>query len=318
MKRREFLGVLGGAVALPLAARAQQPKAPIIGILVPANPEPFRSEFQVGLRELGYREGQNIAFEFRSADGNLARLRELADDLVRLKVDIIVAALTPAATAARQATTEIPIVMVSVGDPVATGLISSLDRPGGNVTGLTSGGAELTAKTIELIREVLPSTKRVAALANAPDPFSKVFVDGVEDAGRKLGVAIQTFKVRGIDDFDAAFNAMVKEQAQAVIVQLSLPRKPIVDHALKSRLPLFGPSPLLAQEGGLISYSPHQGDLYHRAAAYVDRILKGAKPANLPVEFPVRFELIVNLKSAKELGITVPPAVVARADRVIE
>ncbi len=225
---------------------------------------------------------------------------------------------TPAATAARQATTEIPIVMVSVGDPVATGLISSLARPGGNVTGLTSGGAELTAKTIELIREVLPSTKRVAALANAPDPFSKVFVDGVEDAGRKLGVAIQTIKVRGIDDFDAAFNAMVKEQAQAVIVQLSLPRKPIVDHALKSRLPLFGPSPLLAQEGGLISYSPHQGDLNHRAAAYVDRILKGAKPANLPVEFPVRFELIVNLNSAKELGITVPPAVVARADEVIE
>jgi putative ABC transport system substrate-binding protein len=208
--------------------------------------------------------------------------------------------------------------MVSVGDPVATGLISSLARPGGNVTGLTSGGAELTAKTIELIREVLPSTKRVAALANAPDPFSKVFVDGVEDAGRKLGVAIQTIKIRGIDEFDAAFNAMVKEQAQAVIVQLSLPRKPIVDHALKFRLPLFGPSPLLAQEGGLISYSPHQGDLNHRAAAYVDRILKGAKPANLPVEFPVRFELIVNLKSAKELGITVPPAVVARADKLIE
>jgi putative ABC transport system substrate-binding protein len=311
VKRREFITLLGGAAAWPFMARAQQPKTPIIGILVPANPDPFRTEFQAGLRELGYREGQNIAFEFRSADGNSARLRELADELVRLKVDIIIAALTPAATAARQATTEIPIVMVSVGDPVATGLISSLARPGGNVTGLTSGGAELT-------REVLPSTKRVAALANAPDPFSKVFVDGVEDAGRKLGVAIQTIKIRGIDEFDAAFNAMVKEQAQAVIVQLSLPRKPIVDHALKSRLPLFGPSPLLAQEGGLISYSPHQGDLNHRAAAYVDRILKGAQPANLPVEFPVRFELIVNLKSAKELGITVPPAVVARADKLIE
>ena len=222
MQRREFITLLGGgAVVWPLAVRAQQRNAPIVGILVPANPEPFRSEFQAGLRELGYREGQNIAFEFRSAEGNSARLRELADDLARLKVDIIVAALTPAATAARQATTEIPIVMVSVGDPVATGLISSLARPGGNVTGLTSGGAELTTKTIELIREVLPSTKRVAALANAPDPFSKVFVDGVEDAGRKLGVAIQTIKVRGIDDFDAAFNAMVKEQAQAVIVQLS-------------------------------------------------------------------------------------------------
>jgi len=318
MRRREFITLLAGAAAWPLTGRGQQPKAPIIGILVPANPEPFRSDFQAGLRELGYGEGQNIAFEFRSADGNLARLRELADELVRLKVDIIIAALTPAATAARQATTEIPIVMVSVGDPVATGLISSLARPGGNVTGLTSGGAELTAKTIELIREVLPSTKRVAALANAPDPFSNVFVDGVEDAGRKLGVSIQTIKVRGIDDFDAAFSAMVKEQAQAIIVQLSLPRKPIVDHALKFRLPLFGPSPLLAQEGGLISYSPHQGDLNHRAAVYVDRILKGAKPANLPVEFPVRFELIVNLKAAKELGITVPPPVVARADEVIE
>ena len=182
MKRRAFIAALGGAAVWPLTARAQQQRIPTIGILVPANPEPFRSELQSGLGELGYNEGRNIAFEFRSADGKPARLRELADDLVRRNVDVIVASLTPAATAARQATTEIPIVMVSVGDPVGTGLISSLSRPGGNVTGNTSGGAELSAKTIELIREVLPATKRVAALANAPDPFSRIFVDGVEES----------------------------------------------------------------------------------------------------------------------------------------
>jgi putative ABC transport system substrate-binding protein len=318
MRRREFITLLGGAAAWPLAARAQQPRLRTIGILVSANPDPFRSEIRGSLRELGYIEGQNIAFEFRSAGGNPARLRGLADDLVRLNVDVIVAALTPAATAARQATTEIPIVMFSVGDPVGTGLISSLARPGGNVTGLASGGGELFAKTIELIRDVLPSTKRVAALANTPDPFSRLFVEQIEDAGRTLGVVIQTIKVRGVDELDAAFNAMVKEQADAVIVQLSLPRKPILDLALKLRLPLLGPSPLLTQEGALMSYSPHQGDLYHRAAVYIDRILKGAKAADLPVEFPARFELAVNLKTAKTLGIVVPPTVIARADEVIE
>jgi putative tryptophan/tyrosine transport system substrate-binding protein len=316
LKRREFITLLGGAATWSFTARAAQQRIPTIGILVPANPEPFWSKFRASLREPDYIEGQNIAFEFRSADGNSPRLRELADDLVRLKVNIIVAALTPAATAARQATTEIPIVMVSVGDPVGTGLISSLARPGGNITGVASGGDVLSAKTIELIRDVLPAPKRVAALANAPDPFSRVFVEQVEDAGRMLGVAIQTIKIRSIDELDAAFSAMIKEQADAFVVQLSLPRKPILDLALKLRLPLFAASPLLAQEGALMSYSTHQGDLYHRAAVFVDRILKGAKPADLPVELPVRFELVINLKTAKALGISVPPEVID--DEVIE
>ena len=319
MQRREFISLIGGAAASwPFTAQAQQSNAPVIGMLVIANPEPFRSEFQAGLLKLGYSVGHNIAFEFRSADGDTARLRELADELVRLNVNVIVATLTPAATAARQATTNIPIVMVSVGDPVGTGLISSLGRPGGNVTGLGSGGSEIPAKTVELIRDVLPSTQRVAALANAADPFSRVFIDGVEQAGRKLGVTIQTIKVSSIDDYPPAFEAMAKAQAQAVVTQLSLPRKGIIEQALKFRLPLFGPSPLLAREGGLLSYSPNQVDLYHRAADYVDRILKGAKPADLPVELPVRFELVINLKTAKALGLTIPPTLLARADEVIE
>ena len=316
--RRKFLATLGGAAAWPLAARAQQPKLPKIGILIPANPEPFWNEFQQGLREHDYIEGQTIQFEFRSAEGKPNLLRGLADELVRLKVDIIVASQTPAVTAARQATTEIPIVMAPAGDPVGTGLISSLARPGGNITGLSSTTAELGAKTLELIRDVLPSTRRVAVLANAVDPFSRPFSELIEDGGRTLGIAIQTIKVRRVEEFDAAFAAMDKERADAVIVQPSLPRKPALDLALKHRLPAIGATPLLRREGGLMSYSGAQTDTYRRAAFYIDRILKGAKPADLPVEQPTRYELIVNLKTAKALGITIPTTVLALADEVIE
>ena len=318
MNRREFIMLLGGAAACPLAARAQQPKLPKIGILIPANPEPFWNEFQQGLREHDYIEGQTIQFEFRSAEGKPDLLRGLADELVRLKVDIIVASQTPAVTAARQATTEIPIVMAPAGDPVGTGLISSLARPGGNITGLSSTTAELGAKTLELIRDVLPSTRRVAVLANAVDPFSRPFSELIEDGGRTLGIAIQTIKVRRVEELDAAFAAMDKERADAVIVQPSLPRKPALDLALKHRLPAIGATPLLPREGGLMSYSGAQTDTYRRAAFYIDRILKGAKPADLPVEQPTRYELIVNLKTAKALGLTVPPTLLARADEVIE
>ena len=319
MRRRDFIKVIAGSPATwPLAARAQQPKLPRIGILIPANPEPFWSVFQQGLREHDYIEGQTIQVEFRSAEGKPNLLRELADELVRLKVDIIVASQTPAVTAARQATTEIPIVMAPAGDPVGTGLISSLARPGGNITGLSSTTAELGAKTLELIRDVLPSTRRVAVLANAVDPFSRPFSELIEDGGRTLGIAIQTIKVRRVEEFDAAFAAMDKERADAVIVQPSLPRKPALDLALKHRLPAIGATPLLRREGGLMSYSGAQTDTYRRAAFYIDRILKGAKPADLPVEQPTRYELIVNLKTAKALGLTVPPTLLARADEVIE
>jgi putative ABC transport system substrate-binding protein len=321
LRRREFITLLGGAAAAwPLTARAQQPKLPRIGVLVTSDPEPFWRLFREGLRANGYIEGRNIQFEFRSAERKPDLLRVLAQELVRLKVDIIVASLTPAVIAARQATSEIPIVMVPAGDPVQTGLVSSLARPGGNITGLSSTTAELYVKTLELIREVLPSTRRVAVLANAAiaaDPFAKPFVEQIEEAGRTLGIAIQTIRVRGEEEFDAAFAAMDRERADAVMVQGSLPRKPAFDLALKHRLPLMG-GQLLIQEGGLISYSANQNDMYRRAAYYIDRILKGVKPADLPVEQPTRFELVINLKTAKALGLEVPPSLLARADEVIE
>jgi putative tryptophan/tyrosine transport system substrate-binding protein len=309
--------LLGAGVVWPLAARAQLSKPPRIGVLVPSNPEPFWTEFRAGLREHGYIEGQNITFEFRSADGKPNLLRALADELVRLKVDIIVASQTPAVTAARQATTEIPIVMTA-GDPVGTGLISSLARPGGNITGLSLTATETGAKTLELIRDVLPSTRRVAVLANAPDPFSRPFVEQIEQGGRALGIATQTIKVSSVEEFDAAFAAMDKERADAVIVQPSLPRKPALDLALKHRLPPIGGNRLFSEDGGLLSYSANQNDIFRRMAFYIDRILKGAKPADLPVEQPTRYELVINLKAAKALGITVPDTVLARADEVIE
>jgi putative tryptophan/tyrosine transport system substrate-binding protein len=318
MNRRALITLLGGAAAAwPLAARAQQQKLPRIGVLLPANPEPFWSTFRQGLREHGYSEGQNIAFELRSADGKSDRLRALADELVRLKVDTLVASQTPAVTAARQATTEIPIVMAPAGDPVGTGLISSLARPGGNLTGLSATSAETGVKTLELIREVMPSTQRVAFLTSAADPFSRLLVELFENGGRKLGIAIQTIRVRGVEEFEVAFAAMVNERADAVIVQGSLPRKPAIDLALKHRLPLIGVNPF-AREGGLMSYSTHQSEMYRRAAFYVDRILKGAKPADLPVEQPTRYELVVNLKTARALGLEIPPMLLARADEVIE
>ena len=320
MKRREFITLLGGAAVAswPLPLAAQQPKLPRIGVLLTANPEPFWSEFRAGLREHGYIEGQNIQFEFRSADGQLNLLRALADELVRLKVDIIVASQTPAVTAARQATTEIPIVMAPAGDPVATGLISSLARPGGNITGLSGTAAELGAKTLELIRDMLPSTRRVAVLATATDPFSRPFVEQIEQGGRTLGIAIQTIMVRGVEEFAAAFAAMDKERADAVIVQGSFPRTPVLDLAVKHRLPAVGGGAggrLFSREGGLMSYSGNQSDGYRRAAFYIDRILKGAKPADLPVEQPTRFELVINLKTAKALGLTVPASVLAAPTR---
>jgi putative ABC transport system substrate-binding protein len=208
--------------------------------------------------------------------------------------------------------------MAAAADPIATGLISSLARPGGNITGLSATATELYAKALELIREVLPSARRVGVLANPADPFSNPFVEQIQDAGRAMGITIQTFRVRGVEEFDAAFRAMSKEQANAVIVQGSLPRKPAIDLALKHHLLSMGATSLLAREGGLISYSVHQIEMYRRAAFYVDRILKGAKPADLPVEQPTRYELIINLKTAKSLGLDVPPTVLARADEVIE
>jgi|SRR6516162_1630898 putative ABC transport system substrate-binding protein len=317
MRRREFIAALGVA-AWPLAVRAQRFDSPKVGVLVTVDLEPFWSEFRAGLRKRGYVEGQNIVFEFRSADGKPERLRGLADELVHLKADIIVACQTPAVVAARQATSDIPIVMAPAGDPVGTGLISSLAHPGGNITGLSATSAETGAKTLELIREIMPSTQRVGVLANAADPFSRVLAEFIENGGDALGVTVKTIRVRGVkEEIEAAFAAMVDAGANAVIVQGSLPHELAIDLALKHRLPLIGANPF-AREGGLISYSSNQNETFHRAAFYVDRILKGAKPAELPVEQPTHFKLAVNLKTAKTLGLTVPPSLLARADEVIE
>ena len=319
MKQREFITLLGGAAAgWPLATRAQTARIPRIGVLIPANPEPFWSDLRKGLQEQGYIEGQSIQFEFRSADGQPTRLKELAAELVRLKVDIIVVSQTPAAAAAKQATSEIPIVMAAAGDPVGTGLVSSLARPGGNITGLSGTTAELGGKILELIREMLPATRRVAVLANATDPFTKSFLEQIQAGGRALRIEILPIMVREAKEFGAAFAAMVKERADAVIVQPSLPRKPAVDLALQHRMPPISPTRGFASEGGLMSYSANQSDLHRRASYYIDRILKGTRPAELPVEQPTKYDLVINLTTAKALGIDVPLFLQQRADEVIE
>jgi putative ABC transport system substrate-binding protein len=318
MKRRTFIGLVGGSAIWPLIAQAQQSRLPRIGVLVPANPEPFWSVFREALRERGYVEGRTIQFEFRSADGRPNLLPALAAEFVRLKVDIIVASQTPAVTAAKQATTEIPIVMAAAGDPVGTGLVASLAQPGGNVTGMSGTTTELGGKILELIRDMLPAARRVAVLANPTDPFTKPFLGQIEASGRVLGLAVQTTMIRGVEEFEAAFAAMTSERVDAVIVQPSLPRKPAAELALKYRVPPISPTRLFPSEGGLMSYSANQIELTSRAVDYVDRILKGARPADLPVEQPTKFELVINLKAANALGLTIPPILLARADEVIE
>jgi putative ABC transport system substrate-binding protein len=321
MKRRAFITLLGGAAATwPFAARAQQPVMPTIGALVIGNtdPEEFWRVFRQGLRDLGYVEGQNIRFEFRSAEGQANRLPELAAELVRLKVDVIVTWFTPPTQAAKQATRQIPIVMADAGDPVGMGLVASLARPGGNVTGIAGMTAELSGKCIELIREMLPAARRVTALANATDPFSKPFLEQVQLGGEATGTTINPIKISSREEFEAAFAAMEKERPDAVIVQPSLPSKRAAELALKHRVPAVSVPRRFAEEGGLMSYSPRIADLYRKAAVYVDKILKGAQPADLPLEQPTIFELVINLKTAEALGLTVPPIFLARADELIE
>jgi len=321
MKRREFITLLGGAAAAwPLAARAQQPKVPTIGALVIGNadPEEFWREFRQGLRDLGYVEGQNVRFEFRSAEGRVERVPELAAELVHLKVDVIVTWFTPTTQAAKQATSQIPIVMADAGDPVGTELVASLPRPGGNVTGIAGVTAELSGKCIELIRELLPAARRVTALANATDPFSKPFLEKVQLAGEATGTTINPVRISSREEFEGAFAAMEKERPDAVIVQPSLPSKRAAELALKHHVPAVSVPRWFAEEGGLMSYSARFADLYRKAAVYVDKILKGAQPADLPVEQPTIFEMVINLRTAKALGLTIPPAFIARADKVID
>jgi putative tryptophan/tyrosine transport system substrate-binding protein len=326
MRRREFITLLGGAAAAascvswPLAARAQQARMPTIGVLVLGSPPPesILTALRDGLRDVGYTEGRNIRLEIRTADGKADRLPEKAAELVRLKVDIIVAIQTPPATAAKQATNGIPIVMAGVGDPVGTGLVASLGRPGGNVTGLSSGAAEVAGKSVELIREVLPSARRIAVLANATDPFTKPYLAQIGAGARSVGMEMEPVMARPAEALDAAFETMAGKGVDAVIIQGSILRKEAVELAMKHRLPSLSTNRQGPAEGGLMSYAASFGELYRETAVYIDKILKGSKPADLPVAFPTKFELVINLKTAKALGITMPPMLLGTADEVIE
>jgi putative ABC transport system substrate-binding protein len=315
MRRREFIMLLGGATAWPHAAQGQ--KIPRIGVLMVNNAEPL-GPFQESLRELGYVEGKTIQFEPLSAEGRVARLPELATALVNRKVDVIVAVLTPAVSAAKNATRDIPIVMAPAGDPLATGLVASLARPGGNLTGVSATGAETGAKNLELIRDALPSATRVAVLAHATDQFTRGFVEGLEQGAQLLRMALHIHMVRGAGDLEPAFAAMVQEHAQAVIFQGSVTTREAIELALKHKLPAFSPVKTAAAAGALMSFSASYVERARVIAAYVDKILRGANPGDLPVQQPTRYEITINLKTAKALGLEVPPTLLARADEVIE
>jgi putative tryptophan/tyrosine transport system substrate-binding protein len=318
MRRREFISLLGGAAAgWPLAARAQQAKMPHIGVLLASGPEPM-GPFREALRDLGYVEGKNVQIEIRSAQGQATRLPELAAELVRSNVDVIVAVQTPAAHAAKNATRNIPIVMAPAGDPIATGLISNLARPDGNLTGLSATAAETVAKSLELIPEIVPGAHRVGVLGNANDPFMKPFLEQIRQGAPGVRLEIHQIIVRGSEDLDGAFAAIARERANAIVVQGSLPDKLMAALALRYRLPSLSTQKSAVQAGLLMSYSASFAERGRAIAGYVDKILKGAKPADLPVEQPTKFELVINLKTAKALGLTLPATLLARADEVIE
>jgi putative ABC transport system substrate-binding protein len=321
MRRRELIILmLGAAVTWPLAVGAQTAKVSTIGVLLTGNPDPeiFLKGFRDALRTVGYTEGQNIRLEVRSAEGSSILLPQKAAELVDLKVDIIVAALTPAIQAAKQATREIPIVMAPAGEPVGTGLIVSLARPGGNVTGVSAATAELVGKSLELVRETLPSARRIAVLANEADPLSKPFLEQVDEGARRLGFEIDTTMVRPESQLEAVFDAISRKEADALIVQGSLQQKELFDLAIKRRLPSFSSNRQVANTGGLMTYAANSAEVQRGAAIYVDKILKGTKPADLPVEQPTKFELVINATTAKLLGLTIPPTLLGRADEIIE
>ena len=317
-------------LAAPLAADAQPAgKVHRIGFLGggSATGDPrTREAFREGLRELGWVEGQNVVIEYRFAEGRSDRLPDLATELVRLKVDVIATGPTTPVLAAKKATGTIPIVGMSFTDPVGLGLVASLARPGGNVTGVTYGvGTETFGKGLELLKETVPKVRRVAFLSNpANNPAQPLVVASVKSAARSLGLELRLVETRGAAEFDGAFTAMARDGVEALLIQTDptylLPGAAtrLADLAAKSRLPSMHAQRAAVEAGGLMSYGPSIVALWRRGAVFVDKILKGAKPADLPVEQPTKFELVINLKTAKALGITIPPSVLARADEVIE
>ena len=322
LRRREFITLLGGATAAwPHPMRAQQSKIPRIGALYIglADAELFKIELREGLRELGYVEGQNIAFEFRSAEGKLDQLPELASELVRLKVDVIVALYVPCALAAKQATRDIPIVIIAA-DPIETGIVAGLAHPGGNVTGINLMSAALVGKCVELFHDMLASVRQIAVLTSGGDPlFAKLVLDHVNLAGRTNDIKIHPLAVPGPDEgLDAAFAEIARSQGEAVVVQGSLSTKHLADLALTQRLPAASTTRAFVDAGGLMSYGADGPALFRLSAKFVHRILQGAQPNDLPIEQPTKFELAVNLKSAKNIGLSIPEAFLARADVLIE
>jgi len=325
MRRREFIALLGGAAVWPLAARAQQGgKVYRIGFFSAgaANTPHLRAAFVETLRKLGWIEGKNVVFEYRYAENRLERLPELAEELVRLNVDIIVAPGTLAPLAAKRVTTTIPIVMANAGDPLGSGLVSSLARPGGNVTGLSLMVPDIGGKRLELLKDVLPRMSSVAVLWNVANPYPALVFRETESAARTFGIEVQSLEVRGPGDFDGVFeNARLQHPEALITVEDPLTvnyRKQIVDFAATNRLPAIHGVREFVEAGGLMAYGASLSDLLRRAAGYVDKIFKGAKPADLPVQQPTKFEFVINLKAAKALGLTIPPSLLARADEVIE
>ncbi len=323
-KRIAFITALAvGLLAAPLLVGAQQPaKVPRVGILRDVTPSPGPDdpfpEFRQGLRELGYVEGQNIVLEYRSAEGKPERLPALAAELVRLKVDLIVAVFTPAALAAKNASTTIPIVFIA-GDPLGSGLVPSLARPGGNITGVTNIFRELSPKRLQLLKEVVPKVSRVGVLFTRTNPLQVTSWTETENAAKSLGVTLQAMRVEGPKDLESAFEAARKGRVGALVVlarEAGIQRAAVL--SARARLPAISPIREFAEAGGLMAYGVNFHDLFRRAATYVDKILKGAKPADLPVEQPTRFELVVNLKTAKALGLTIPQSILIRADQVIQ
>jgi putative ABC transport system substrate-binding protein len=331
MDRRTFLMVLsGGLLAAPLAAEAQQAgKVYRIGLLQIETREvlvPYLKAFEEGLRELGYVEGRDFVREYRFADRQRERLPDLAAELVRLKVDVIVTGLDPGTMAARQATTTIPIVMVLGTDPVGLGLIASVRRPGGNVTGLRAFvGFETYGKRLQLLKEVVPSLSRVAGLWNPDLPGNVALWEAAEEGARRLGLTLLSVEVREPREIEGAFAKITQERAQALFVVpdgfallVNVRRPEIQALAAKNRLPSIYAGRESVEAGGLMSYATSTLDLFRRAARYVDKILKGAKPGDLPVEQPTKWELVINLKTAKALGLTIPQSLLGRADQLIE
>jgi putative tryptophan/tyrosine transport system substrate-binding protein len=323
-RRREFMMLLaGGAIAWPLAARAQQVRLPTIGFLGAATPSvwaPWIAAFEQRLRELGWIEGRTVAIDYRWAEGRSERYAEIAAEFVQRKVDVIVT-VGSAVPVVKQATSVIPIVFALAADPVGAGLVASLSRPGGNVTGLSNQQSELASKRIELLREILPNVRRLAILANVDHSESVLEMDEVQNAARGFGIEVVKLEIRRALDIAPAFEG-IKHQADALYVVVSAliasNRMRIMTFALSARLPTIINIREYAEAGAMLSYGPRIPDLWRRAADYVDKILRGAKPADLPVEQPTKFDLVINLTTAKALGLTVPPTLLARADEVIE